>query len=170
MHTHTHTHTHTHRNCWESEKVTYPQLKTILSSFKCSSFKMSHYIFDKFKEPGTLWSLGSLSHFEIHWRKVCISELMLMGVIFPLSTFHSKIKFVFSSILSSALSFPPTLLPFLPPSPLKEMAWKGAGPVAEWLSLHTPLQAAQCFVSSNPGRGHGTAHQTTLRQRPTCHN
>ena len=34
----------------------------------------------------------------------------------------------------------------------------GAGPVAEWLSLRTPLQVAQCFVSSNPGRGHGTAH------------
>ena len=26
------------------------------------------------------------------------------------------------------------------------------------------------FVGSNPGCGHGTAHQTTLRQRPTCHN
>ena len=52
--------------------------------------------------------------------------------------------------------------------------WKniisGAGPVAEWLSSHAPLQAAQCFVGSNPGRGHGTAHQTTLRQRPTSHN
>ena len=46
----------------------------------------------------------------------------------------------------------------------------GAGPVAEWLSLRSPLQAAQCFVGSNPGRGHGTAHQITLRQRPTCHN
>ena len=46
----------------------------------------------------------------------------------------------------------------------------GAGPVAEWLSSHTPLQAAQCFVGSNPRRGHGTAHQTTLRQRPTRHN
>ena len=46
----------------------------------------------------------------------------------------------------------------------------GAGPVAEWLSSRAPLQAAQCFVGSNPGRGHGTAHQTTLRQRPTCHN
>ena len=39
----------------------------------------------------------------------------------------------------------------------------GAGPVAEWLSLCAPLQAAQCFVGSNPGRGHGSAHQTTLR-------
>ena len=46
----------------------------------------------------------------------------------------------------------------------------GAGPVAEWLSSRAPLQAAQCFVGSNPGRGHSTARQTTLRQRPTCHN
>ena len=46
----------------------------------------------------------------------------------------------------------------------------GAGPVAEWLSSHAPLQAVQCFVGSNPGHGHGTAHQTTLRQRPTYHN
>ena len=45
-----------------------------------------------------------------------------------------------------------------------------AGPVAEWLSSRAPLQVAQCFVGSNPGRGHGTARQTTLRQRPTCHN
>ena len=46
----------------------------------------------------------------------------------------------------------------------------GAGPGAEWLSSRAPLQAAQCFVGSNPGRGHGTARQATLRQRPTCHN
>ena len=46
----------------------------------------------------------------------------------------------------------------------------GAGPVAEWLSSRAPLQAAQGFVGLNPGRGHGTAHQATLRQRPTCHN
>ena len=46
----------------------------------------------------------------------------------------------------------------------------GAGPVAEWLSLCALLQAAQCFVSSNPGHGHSSAHQTTLRQRPTCYN
>ena len=36
----------------------------------------------------------------------------------------------------------------------------GAGPMAKWLSLRAPLQAAQCFIASNPGRGHGTAHQT----------
>ena len=46
----------------------------------------------------------------------------------------------------------------------------GVGPVAEWLSSHALLQAAQCFVGSNPGHGHSTTHQTTLRQRPTCHN
>ena len=46
----------------------------------------------------------------------------------------------------------------------------GAGPMAEWLSSRALLQAAQCFVGSNPGRRHGTAHQTTLRQCPTCHN
>ena len=46
----------------------------------------------------------------------------------------------------------------------------GAGPVAQWLSSRASLQAAQCFVGSNPGRRYGTAHQTTLRQRPTCHN
>ena len=48
------------------------------------------------------------------------------------------------------------------------MAPEGAGSVAEWLSSRAPLQVAQCFVGSNPRRGHGTAHQTTLRQRPTC--
>ncbi len=46
----------------------------------------------------------------------------------------------------------------------------GTGPVAKWLSSRAPLQAAQCFVGTNPGRGHGTAHQAMLRQRPTCHN
>ena len=48
--------------------------------------------------------------------------------------------------------------------------WHWAGPVAEWLGLCAPLQVAQCFVGSNPGHGHGTAHQTTLRQRATCYN
>ena len=52
---------------------------------------------------------------------------------------------------------------------LKDMT-TGAGPGAEWLSSRAPLLAAQCFIGSNPGCGHGTAHQTTLRQRPTCHN
>ena len=46
----------------------------------------------------------------------------------------------------------------------------GAGPMAKRLSSCAPLQAAQCFIGSNPGHRHGTAHQTTLRQRPTYHN
>ena len=67
-------------------------------------------------------------------------------------------------------------IPFLEEHPLpsgytfKNLCSQGAGPVAEWLSSRTPLQAAQCFIGSNAGRGHGTAHYTTLRQRPTCHN
>ena len=61
------------------------------------------------------------------------------------------------------------ILPGLVFHTLKEKSI-GAGPVAEWLSSRAPLQVAQCFVGSNPGRGHGTARQTTLRQRPTCHN
>ena len=56
------------------------------------------------------------------------------------------------------------------PFEVYQKAVLGAGPVAEWLSSRAPLQAAQCFVGSNPGRGHGTAHQTMLRQHPTCHN
>ena len=51
-----------------------------------------------------------------------------------------------------------------------EKKGRGAGPVAEWLGSHAPLQAAQCFVGSNPGRGHGTAHRAMLGQRPTYHN
>ena len=54
-------------------------------------------------------------------------------------------------------------------SRLKNSHW-GAGPVAEPLSSHAPLQAAQCFIGSNPGRRHGTARQAMLRRRPTCHN
>ena len=30
--------------------------------------------------------------------------------------------------------------------------------MAEWLSSRDLLQAAQCFVGSSPGHGHGTAH------------
>ena len=40
--------------------------------------------------------------------------------------------------------------------------------MAEWLGLHAPLQAAQCFVVSSPGCRHGTAHPATLGLRPTC--
>ena len=44
----------------------------------------------------------------------------------------------------------------------------GTGPMMEWLGLHS-ASAAQGFASSDPGLGHGTAHQAMLRQHPTCH-
>ena len=68
------------------------------------------------------------------------------------------------SIYGSDLAFKNILIPVL------KSGINGAGPVAEWLSSCAPLQAAQCFIGSNPGHGHGTAHQSTLRQRPTWHN
>ena len=46
---------------------------------------------------------------------------------------------------------------------------RGAGPMAEWLSLLAPLQVTQCFVGLNPGHRHATARRTTLGQHPTCH-
>ena len=52
---------------------------------------------------------------------------------------------------------------------VKNCVYCGAGPVAEWLSSRS-ASAAQGLTSSDPGRGHGTAHQATLRQRLTCHN
>ena len=53
--------------------------------------------------------------------------------------------------------------------PIQISLMMGADPVAEWLSLCSAA-AAQGFAGSNPGHGHGTAHQATLRWRPTCHN
>uniref|UniRef100_A0A9L0SZI5 Bardet-Biedl syndrome 5 n=1 Tax=Equus caballus TaxID=9796 RepID=A0A9L0SZI5_HORSE len=38
------------------------------------------------------------------------------------------------------------------------------------ITTRTANSAAQCFIGLNPGHGHGTAHQTMLRQHPTCHN
>ena len=46
----------------------------------------------------------------------------------------------------------------------------GGWPRGQVVKFAHSAEAAQCFDGSNPGRGHGTAHQTTLRQRPTCHN
>ena len=41
------------------------------------------------------------------------------------------------------------------------------GPVVKFARF--PL-VTQGFANSDPGRGHGTTHQATLRQHPTCHN
>ena len=47
----------------------------------------------------------------------------------------------------------------------------GAGPMAEWLSSRAPrATVAQGFAGSDPGHGHGTTHQATLRWHPTHHN
>ena len=48
---------------------------------------------------------------------------------------------------------------------------RGAGSVAKWLSSCASLQAAQFFVGSNPGCGHGTAHQAMPQlEGPTMKN
>ena len=41
------------------------------------------------------------------------------------------------------------------------------GPVVKF--VHS-ASAARGFAGSDPGHGHGTAHQAMLRQHPTCHN
>ena len=46
----------------------------------------------------------------------------------------------------------------------------GAGSVAEWLGSHALPSAAWGFTGSDPWCRHGTAHQATLRLRPTRHN
>ena len=56
------------------------------------------------------------------------------------------------------------------PNFLTKKRKKGAGPVAEWSSLHTLLPTAQGFASLDPRRGHGTARWAMLRQHPMCHN
>ena len=43
-------------------------------------------------------------------------------------------------------------------------------PWPRWLKFACSALAAQGFTGSNPGHGHGTAHQAMLGQRPTCHN
>ena len=53
---------------------------------------------------------------------------------------------------------------------LQEQTKLGAGPVAEWLSSCAPLWRLGGFAGSDPGRGHGIAHQASLRRHPTCHN
>ena len=47
-----------------------------------------------------------------------------------------------------------------------KMSYMGAGPVAEWLSLHVSALAVKGFTGSDPGHGPGTIHQAMLRQRP----
>ena len=46
----------------------------------------------------------------------------------------------------------------------------GGWPCGRVAKFMHSASAAQGFTRSDPGRGHGTAHQAMLRQRPTCHN
>src|SRR3712207_5198509 len=120
--------------------------KSVLPTFSSRSLMVSGLTF------------RSLIHFEfilVNGEKEW-SIFILLHVAFQFSQYH----------LLKRLSF----LHCMPSAPLLKINCPGAGPVAEWLSSRAPLQAAQCFVGSNPGRGHGTARQTTLRQRPTCRN
>ena len=51
----------------------------------------------------------------------------------------------------------------------EEKYWIGGQPRGRMIKFVCSAAAGQGFTSSNPGCGHGTAHQATLRQRPTCH-
>ena len=52
---------------------------------------------------------------------------------------------------------------------LLKMLFQGR-PHGRVVELERLAVAAQGFAGSDPGRGHGTAHQAMLRRRPTCHN
>ena len=43
-------------------------------------------------------------------------------------------------------------------------------PLGGVVTLARSASVAQGFAGLHPGRGHGTAHQAMLSQRPTCHN
>ena len=56
------------------------------------------------------------------------------------------------------------ILPFIPANTRRG---RPCGQVVEF--THS-ASVARDFASSDSGWGHGTAHQATLRQHPTCHN
>ena len=55
---------------------------------------------------------------------------------------------------------------------LKNVLWKTSRgwPGGQVVKFRRSAAGGQCFVGSNPGSGHGTANQITLRRCPTCHN
>ena len=53
------------------------------------------------------------------------------------------------------------LIPRLYPN-VKNGAWHGARPLAQWLSSHVPLLGSPGFAGSDPGCGHGTAWHAML--------
>ena len=46
----------------------------------------------------------------------------------------------------------------------------GGRPRDQVVKFARSASSAKGFTGSNPGHGHGTAHQATLRRHPTCHN
>ena len=93
-----------------------------------------------------------------HWRESYQNPNLKRSKENEVYSSHSTLFLVPSSLISPLAFW------------LQDDVISGAGPVAEWLGSRAPLQAAQCFVGSDPGRGHGTARQTTLGRHPTCHN
>ena len=53
---------------------------------------------------------------------------------------------------------------------LNEEVKIGGWPCGQVVKFAHSTSAAQGFTGSDPGHGHGTAHQATLRRHPTCHN
>ena len=51
----------------------------------------------------------------------------------------------------------------------KQIHFRGR-PQGRVVKFLCPASAAQGFASSDPGHGHGTAHQAMLSRRPACHN
>ena len=51
---------------------------------------------------------------------------------------------------------------------LKKGLW--GWPCGRVVKFACSTAVAQGFAGSDPGHGHGTAHQAVLRQHPTCHN
>ena len=47
---------------------------------------------------------------------------------------------------------------------IKAFTW--GQPIGRTIKFVRSASVAQGFAGSNPGRGHGTAHQITLRRRP----
>ena len=47
---------------------------------------------------------------------------------------------------------------------------RGGRPHGQAVKFVRSALVARGFAGSDPGRGHGTAHQAMLRQHPICHN
>ena len=136
--------------CWNTKNLTltsFPQ-----ASWDCSLLKLCVFI----RLSKTLWESCNNLCFSALGRECCLRWK------FPASFFLTKgYGFSCHNIKHHFIHLKYRI---------KNSLAIRAGPVAEWLSSRAPLQAAQCFIGSNPGHGHGAAHWATLRWRPTCYN